>query len=309
MTAKRAAAVVVAAMMIIGAWFVRNRVLDDDAGAGPGTLVCVSDLTAVCRTVSRSLGVDIRIESADETLATLGSAAAVEDEVWITMAPFPEMVDSLRSNARLDPRDAEDERVASSPLTLVAKALAADDMTADDITADDIAAMCGTPVDWACLGTDTTATVGFAPFPHTAIGQLGVTAAVVGVGGGSVPTSGDPTFTLWARRISADSSNGAGDVTALTTIQTRPSRFDVAVGAEAELVDPADPRFVLLAPSSTTPVEVVVSTPAGTEPPSRLIDALRDELAAAGWSPAGTARTEVSAGDMLAVREIWKDFS
>ena len=300
MTTQRVLAVVAAGMLIVGAWFVRDRVIDDGGASDPsdGAVVCIRDLEEICRAVEDDLGVDIRIASVDETLEVWSSEDGIPGEVWVTTAPFPERVDSLRENARLAPIDSGVETVASSPLTLVANADIADDLTT-----------CGDPVDWVCLGSDLPGTkVGFAPFPHTAIGQLGVTTAVLGFGGGSIPGPGNPAFTVWARQISAGSRNGAGEKTAVASIQTRPSLFDVAVGAEAELVDPADDRFVLLAPADPTPITVVVATPTGTRAPSGLVNAMRDALATAGWTSTATASTSVSADAMLAVREVWKGY-
>ena len=299
MTAQRAVAVVAAAVMIVGAWFVRDRVLDDEAAttAETGTVVCVTDLAEACRAVEDALGIDIRIESVDATLQTWGSAEEIPNEVWITMAPFPEMAESLRTGARLPATDAQVDAIASSPLTLVANADNADATTS----------ACGDPVGWACLGLPTTElTVGFAPFPHTAIGQLGVTNAVVGYGNGSVPAV-TADFAVWSRQISGASNNGPNAGSAVATIQTRPA-YDIAVGAEAELTDANASKFVLMAPEDPMPVDVVIATPVGTGTPGGVADALRDELAAAGWNTAGTASTTVSATAMLAVREIWKDY-
>ncbi len=109
MTAGRAVAVVVAAVMIVGAWFVRERVLDDgEAGTdtSTGTVVCIKDLAEICRDVEDTLDVEVRVESVDETLTAWGDSDEIPNEVWITMAPFPEMAGSLRANARLAPTDA-----------------------------------------------------------------------------------------------------------------------------------------------------------------------------------------------------------
>ncbi len=112
---------------------------------------------------------------------------------------------------------------------------------------------------------------------------------------------------MWAKQISQASDNRAGSGTSVATIQTRPS-FDVAVGAEAELTAANAARFTLLTPSDSATIDVVVATPAGTSTPGGLIDALRDELTNSGWADPGTASTTPSADDMLAVREVWKDY-
>lgn len=300
MTAQRAIAVVAAVVMIVGAWFVRDRVLDDnvdEAETSTGEVVCVTDLEEICRTLEDTLDVDVRIESVDDTLQVWGSADEIPNEVWITMAPFPDMAESLRTGARLPPADAQVEVVASSPLTLVAL----------EDSAEEVTGTCGDPVDWACLGSDSNdLTVGFAPFPDFAIGQLGVTNAVVGYGGGSVPPA-SADFAVWARQISGASNNSPGAGSAVATIQTRPS-FDIAVGAEAELTDANASRFVLLAPDGSMPIDVVLATPAGTSAPGGVADAVRKELTASGWTAPRTASAAVSATDMLAVREIWKDY-
>lgn len=299
MNAKRAGAVVAAAVMIVAAWFVRDRVLDDgDAGptSSTGEVVCVRDLEFVCNAVGDALDVDVRIESVDATLTAWGEAEEIPNEVWITMAPFPEMADSLRGLDSLAPTDSTVETVASSPLTLVVNADIADELTVT----------CGDPVDWRCLGADSTdVTIGFSPFPSTATGQLGVTTAVLGFGNGSIPPN-DADFTVWARQIAGKSDNQSSATTAVATIQIRPSSFDLAVGAAAELTDANASRFVLLTPSETTSIDVVVAMPVGITAPAGLTKALGDELTNAGWTRTQTASAAVSSNDMLTVREIWK---
>jgi hypothetical protein len=249
MIAKRLGAILLAVILIGGAWLVRDRVIDDDGDSGgddrPAAgheIVCVEDLRLVCDSLAdQHEDLSIRIENATTTLDAL---AALEDPsdapIWITMAPFPEMVDDLREAARADPLQTEQTPVASSPITLVVLA----DRAAALTTA------CGDPLDWTCVGDAAGGTwedIGadpsfgvvrpaFAPIGST-IGLLGVADAVSGYFGTSPIHVDDPDFVSWARPLArAVPPTVLSGGSAITTIQTRPSALDIAVGAVAEPV-------------------------------------------------------------------------
>ena len=164
----------------------------------------MSDLRRL-RRARDALDLDIRIEDAATTLDAL---AALDDPseapIWITMEPFPAMVDDLRAGTRQDPLEFDRTAIASSPVALVVLA----DRAAALTTA------CDDPLDWTCVGEAAGSPwveIGgdeswgdvrpaFAPI-DSAIGLLGVADAVSGYFGASPIQVEDPGFVSWARPL------------------------------------------------------------------------------------------------------------
>ena len=231
MIAKRLIAALCAVGLILGAWVVRDRVIEGDgsstaAADGSGNdnvVVCASELRDVCRAVADDLGDDIaipQIANAGDTLDDLSTTDGAAP-MWITLAPFPRMVDEVRTARGLDPINHTEQPLASSPHAAVVR---------PDST-DTLVQACGNPVDLACLADQTQLSPTFAPL-DTGIGTLGVAAAVAAHGDGVVDLS-DVQFLVWARRLEAAGAHSLSGGTAIQTIQTRPT-FPVAIGAEAE---------------------------------------------------------------------------
>ena len=159
---------------------------------------------------------------------TLDALAALDDPseapIWITMAPFPAMVDDLRAGARRDPLGTDQTTIASSPITLVVLADRASALTT----------ACSDPLDWTCVGEaagNAWEEIGgdpswglvrpaFAPI-DSAIGLLGVADAVSGYFGASPIQVDDPGFVSWARPLArAVPATALTGGTAIKTIQT-----------------------------------------------------------------------------------------
>lgn len=317
MNGRRAGAFLIAAVLIAGAWVVRTQVIDSDdassGGSGTTSVICVTELAEICNAVLvERKDITVTIESVNNTLDRLGADAVADDLVWVTMQPFPAMVDSLRVTARLDPLEISVDRLASSPLTLV---VAAD-------RAESLATTCGDPAKWDCIGrianepwsaVDPSAAAGlvrpaFAPHPDTAIGQLGVASAVLGFFGDAPITSGDTGFITWTRNLAGASEPPPPGQTAIQRLQVRSSVADIAVGAAAELNDLADARFVLLAPEGASTVDVIAAG-LGTNLSGDVTAALTAALVDAGWNQPATAGTDLAADDMLLIRTLWKDLT
>jgi hypothetical protein len=318
MRGKQVVAAVVAVVLIAGAWLIRTRVIDGDSADAPqapstaSTVVCVSDLRDVCTAaLAGRTDVQVRFEAANTTLEARGSDDVPSDAIWITMEPFPEMVDQLRARSGRSPAEVAVEPIGSSPLSLVVVAARAESLQIG----------CGDPVQWRCLGDaaggewselDANAPSGkvlpaFGSHPSMAIAQLGVTNAFLGFFGSNPIDRDDPALITWVRRL-ARTAQATQGTTAIQTIQIRQSALNVAVGVQAELVDPDDPRFVVLPTEPALNVEVVAVVPVGTKAPDGLIDELRTAFVADGWErQSATAPETVTAADMLLVRALWEE--
>jgi hypothetical protein len=323
MIAKRLGAIALTVAMIVGAWLIRSEVIDDDGGASgddgpPPTereIVCVSDLRDACNAVANNLDLDIRIESASTALDAL---AALEDPsdapIWITIEPFPAMVDSLREIRGAPELGAEQLPVASSRIALV--------IPAD--RAPTLLAFCGDPIQWRCVGENAgqewTTIDGdpvwrdvkpaFAPI-DTALGLLSVAGAADGYFGATTIDVNDTEFLRWALRLaSAVPRSALTGGTPIATIEIRPSALDIAVGAEAELSDATGSRFTTAYADPMIRADVVVSVPDGTASPSGLESALSQTLLADGWGPPPEASNPLpTAVEMIAVRIAWEGFA
>jgi hypothetical protein len=319
MIVKRLGAVVLAVILILGALLIRDRVLDDDNGSGDGPradreIVCVEDLREACAALAEALEIDIRIEDAGDTLDAL---AALEDPseapIWITMRPFPEMVDDLRVTTRRESFEVAQTTVGSSPIALVA----------DPDRSNTLTEYCGGTLQWSCVGEVAgeewsviggngsweTVRPAFAPI-DSGIGLLGVADAVSGYFGGAPMVLDDLDFTRWASNLAdAILTSSRPTRSAIATIQTRSSALDIAVGAEAELSDATSSELTLQYADPMIRADVVIAVPEGTSPPSGLTDELTLTLAAQGWdTPTNDPNPLPSARELVAIREVWKGF-
>ena len=253
MILKRLGAIALAVILVGGAWLIRDRVIDDDGGSGNDDppradreIVCVSRTSAKPATRSpKRYDLDIRIEDAATTLDAL---AALEDPseapIWITMEPFPAMVDDLRAVARRIRLATDQTHVASSPIALV---VLADRASAYSTTA------CGEPLDWDCVGEAAgnpwediggDPACGRCPTCVRPDRQRDRTARVSptrcrATSATSPIQVDDPGFVCVGEAAGAAPcpASALTGGTAIATIQTRPSALDIAVGAVAEMSD------------------------------------------------------------------------
>jgi hypothetical protein len=313
MIAKRIGAGLLAIVLILGAWLVRDRVIDDDGANADSAdngdngdegddeageiLYCISELRSACDAIGDQIeSLDVRILPAGSTLDELAQADSTT-AMWLTMAPLPEMVNTLRESRAADPIVWTSSTLATSPLSVVVL----NDSSATLVTA------CGDPVDLTCLADQSALSPTFAGL-DSASGMLGVAAAAAAFGGDALDLN-DPQFTVWARRLVGAGATQLSGGTAVQTIQTRQT-FDVAVGAEAELAEAQRPKFDVLLPAQPAQLDVVLAVPEGIDAGDRLARVARESLAGAGWQPprpADAATGLPSPGVILAVRDIWED--
>jgi hypothetical protein len=324
MIAKRLGAIALTVALILGAWLIRDRVIDDDGGVAgddepPRTereIVCVSDLREACDALAGALDLDIRIEDAGATLDAFADQENDTDPpIWITMEPFAAMAD-MRVVIRGGPEEfGERIAVASSAIALV--------VPSDRVAV--LAAACGEPLDWRCIGDAAgnpwediggepswgTVRPGFTSVDR-ASGLLGVGAAVAGYFGDTTIVPDDPDFQRWARPLAeAVPASALTGRTAIVTIETRPSALDIAVGAAAELSDPGGTDLSLQYADPMIRADVVVAVPDGMTLPNGIVEELARLLVTEGrWdSPSAGADPLPTALELLAIRGAWKALS
>lgn len=304
MVAKRLAAVVAAAALIVAAVLIRTNVLDDDGSEevrAASTLVCLTELQALCRQVP---GVRVRIEDATATTDAWQTAEQTPDEVWLTFQPLPEAIEIRRSAARRDRLRLSDSSIAASQLALVVPAG----------NAPLLQSACPT-LTWICIGQHAgqpwqgasgSVRPAFAPL-NTGIGQVSVTAAVMGFFGDRRIDATDPDWITWSRGLRRVSEQAQlTGRTPIGTIQVRASALDVAIGAEAELANEQRGKFEVLYPYGMTRLEIVLTAPDGRRAPDGVLDELRSRAENAGWSNVtDVTGTDVNANDVIAATAAW----
>jgi hypothetical protein len=303
MIAKRLAAVALALAMIAGAWFVRDRVIDDGPGGADepensGIIVCVSELADMCRLVVGDR-YDVVASSATATLDQLALEAA-EPVLWLTFDGFPQMMNVRRGAARLDLFDYVSTELATSRLGVVVRP----DKAAELVDA------CGDPIDLGCVAEQTQLQTAVSSV-DSGLGLLALSAAFA-TRTDEVISFDDLDLQSWARRFrKATENTPLSGGTAVQTIQTRTS-VAVAFGAGAELSTNRRDDFELLYADPVARARVVLMKPAGFSVPADLLDELGDALVARGWDddrslsdPGALPSPET----MLGIREFWSELS
>lgn len=301
MIAKRLLAVLAALALIGGAWAVRDRVIDaDSAGDDAATadvLVCAQELVEVCRAAAPN-GLAVVGEDAAVTLDRFSSEDA-QPTLWLTFQPFPQMVNTVREQARQQPFGFAARELASSPLVVVTRPTA----TAGVVDA------CGDPVGLACLAGDRQ----FSPLVssvESGIGLLSIASAVADRAGGAFDPN-DPDLALWARtfhRTSSTSPLTGG--TAIRTLQIKPN-VTIAIGADAEVSPSQRDSLEVLAAEPGVVLDVVLMEPFGIEAPGDLAGRLSAALEAKGWltADASGASALPEPGTIVAIRAYWRQLS
>ena len=129
-----------AVVLIAAAFLVRRNVLDDDdadaeppggtavattaAASASGAVICITELAAACAAIGEAHPeLSVTVEPAGTTLDRLAVLAdGAEVPVWLTVAPFPAMVDSLRDAAGLTPLGGTGDVIAATPLVVATPA-------------------------------------------------------------------------------------------------------------------------------------------------------------------------------------------
>jgi len=320
---KRLLALLVAAAMITGAFWVRDR-LDGDSTSGGGnggtdvagaTLVCATELAATCQALHGSHPeITVRVEDAQTTLERLSApdfdattsaqdpATAIDG--WLVPQPWPQMVAEQRQRAGSGAAALGDPSptLARSPLVIAIwndrRDALASRCDGGTITWKCIGTVAGTP--WGTTGVQATwgAVKPGQPAPDTtAAGLLSLgeaTASYFDSAGFASNDFSDPGFRSWFTRLEeAVPSFPVSPRTPLDDMLfTGPASFDLAGSTEAA-AGPAiatsrdSGRLTILYPSPLTTADVVVAPVSGSPAGGRLMKLMESGDAAAALAGAG----------------------
>jgi hypothetical protein len=315
--AKRLLAILAAAAMIAGAWFVRTKVIDKNTTVATGgdttqptnaptttrRVVCVAELEDVCR----ASGSSYTVEPISTTLATLASEPN-PDIVWITTSPLPEMADAARVRANQPPLPVDQRKVLGSTSVVIA---------APTERVAVLKAACP-DLSWKCIGEKTNRPwkdIGGQPgwqdvtFRHrdplASAGGLSVFgAALAGRTGRTDIATADldaPGVRSWTNQLENANKQPTSDP--LANIMNG-SRFDV-VGALATEVTSVG-RVATLEPTPVARVGATIMVTSG-KLPTELVPNLLAALGKNGWSPTVAPSGLPDAVGMEAVQRLWQE--
>ncbi|MGZ4682008.1 MAG: hypothetical protein ACXWCB_05400 [Acidimicrobiales bacterium] len=322
---KRLLALLVAAVMITGAFWVRDRIGSgsssgggsSDTNASGAVLVCATELAPTCNALhAEHPDVTVRIEDVQLTLERLSGAAfdpahaddaadpSAAIDAWLVPQPWPQMVAEQRQRAGLGSVALGDASptLARSPLVIAIW----------NDRRDVLATRCdGGVIEWKCIGTvagtpwGTTgpqATWGSVkpgqPAPDTtAAGLLGLgeaTASWFGSADFASNDFSDGAFRTWFTRLEQSvPSFPASPRTPLDDMLfTGPASFDLTASTEAA-AGPAiassrdSGRLTILYPSPLTTADVVLAPVSGSPAGGRLMKLMQSDDAAAALAAAG----------------------
>lgn len=320
---QRVLAVLGALLLVVVAVLVRS-LLDggDDSrgrgggGDGPTRLLCAEELADVCAALEDAGVAEVQIEAAGVTLDRLGAPdAGLDADGWLTLDPFPRMVDQRR------------EFATGSALFGAARTLDASTglaLAADADRAEALASDCG-EVGWACLGD----AAGQPWADHGGEPTWGS----VKPGFDSPATSGSGLLVLaqamadhlqkddfalqdldrrWLRDLEEAVPTRTTGSALRTLLQQGPGAF-AAVGAlgkdaEAATRTAQGEGLSIFYPAPMFRADVVLAPLRGTELDDLAdADELARALADAGWEEGGGGAALPTAGALDALRSAWED--
>jgi hypothetical protein len=304
-------ALVLAVGMVVGALYVRGGVDGDRAGGPlarqePLQLLCAVELRPACDAVAGDRVV-VRTAEAGATATALTGAAGADADLWLTVAPWPQIVADSRRRQGQDPlSDAEPVRLGRSPLVLVVW----------QERAAVFAQQCRTDFSWRCVGRLSGGTwadaggdatwgpvkPGHADPARSATGLLVLGQAAsdfLGTSQFSTRDLDEDAFLAWFANLERAVPNfgGVGNSPLQQMLQFGPARFDVIGTTEAEagpLLERSAARAQRLIMRPATPLVVaeVVLAPLRRDSEGRMgevVEPLQEALAQAGWRVEGQA--------------------
>jgi hypothetical protein len=322
-TVKRLLAFLGAVALIVGAVFLRdaldNKSSDatsstDKPSGGKATVICSTEFEAVCKQLDPKR-YTITIESAGDTLDRLAKNGAQPPDAWVTLDPFPGMIDETRTFLG---------RPALVPKT-VAVATDVPKFGVPSGRETSVTAACSGGALWKCLGTAAGKTwadvagdgtggqvlVGLQDPATEALGLVTLANGVSGYFGSPSLDAGswtDSGFRSWLRNISARVKVSIPGTTPLSTLLSRPTDVNVAATTASEIASIPATRtgdVVALDVIPAIPIVAVVATFGSRA--GELAAAIKPLLVSSGLTSATDPNPKLSAGTFVALRTLWKD--
>ncbi|MCU1393133.1 MAG: hypothetical protein JWM34_1561 [Ilumatobacteraceae bacterium] len=322
MTAKRLLAFLGAVVLIVGAIVLRSA-LDDNSSSstsgsgttssgGKATVVCSIALAVACDELDPKKFDVAYANDGDEFTALSQSGAQVPD-AWITVDPFPGMVDAQRSFTQ------------QPELTSTVTAVAADApmLAVASTDAKDFAQACLQQPAWKCIGSNAGrswasigGTEGGDLLPGLrdpdadGIGLLTFANAVAGYFGNATLSTtqwDDGAFTSWLRNLHSGTNNrtATGRDSSLATLIVRPTLVNVAATTASELTANAQSTRVTALPVAPA-VSITAVVAAYTTRGARVPAAIAPLLVAAHWTATTAPAQTLDAGTFVALRALWE---
>lgn len=322
MTIKRVLAFLGAAALIIGALLIRNGLDDHSSSSSDGTdapsggstiVVCSTQLAAVCNKLPKSYSVTV--ESAGDTLDRLSKNGAQPPDAWITLDPFPGMLDTLRTYSNLPALAPEVAAIATDAPVLAVP-------TARN---DAVAAGCAGQAAWKCLGgaagkpwtslspdaaggdvlvgiTDPgSEDLGLVTFANAVAGYFGVVQA-------DNSSFQDPGFTSWLRNFSNNVDVVSTGSTPLGTLLIRKTEVNVAASTDSEVG--GNQRRSEVATVAASPAVSPTVVVAGFTARGKAVATKAPPLfLAVGWTSPASPQPQLPAGTFVALRALWKEYN
>lgn len=324
----RLVAIVAAIALVGGAFVLRGVLAGDDEGTvsaggpggdsgsdGPLRIICDEDLGDACDAIAKIDGLDpgaFEVMSVSEAVEAMTGedATVVPYDVWITLDPWPQILDVAREQERLTPVSEPDDSGAE-PLILAS--------STPVILTSDSATECDAPVDWGCLAMEAAdgADIGL-PTLRSAAGTLVLANAASGlIGETDFGIDEVRDITISEQLNDLLESATSGDLAdQATEIVTQRGKFDALATIDGLATDAAgtvrgqqqDLTVFPLEPPATLGVVVAPIGPDGPSGVERLRDLLNDEatgqtvtnaLADAGWSGPATRSDGLPDPDLL----------
>jgi hypothetical protein len=271
--------------------------------------------------VCEAVGANTTVEPAGTTAARLESGTGPIPDAWVTLAPWPTMVDDSRERRNLPRLFTSEERLASSPLALIGPT---DRMTA-------LGAACGGPpeaISWKCIGERAGARweslggqsawgnlkPGHASPVDSAAGLLVFGNAVASYFGrtdfSAIDFSTDPGFRPWVTRLEQAIPEFGDELTTPLDLMLLRPRFDVVGTTQAEFTEKAgaqSARFTVTYPAPMAQADAVIASTGRA--PAVPLPVLAAALVEKGWGePAADPTAGLPAPGVLdALQDVWTE--
>ena len=302
-------------MLIIAAVLIRNG-LDDNSSSttdgtdkpsgGKVTVICSTEFEAICNRLDAKK-YDTTTESAGKTLDRLAKADAKLPNAWITLDPFPNMIDVMRGGNGATAVNPTVVAVATNtPLLAIAQSFV-----------EPIKVLCGgAGVTWKCVGGNAGQSLsggrkllpGITDPNTEADGLLAFANAVssyIGVTTSDRSQWEDPAFVKWLRSFRTNVTVTVEGEDPLSTVIVHKTRFNVTQTTASDAAGSAQPNAFATTP--TSPANQYVAVVATfTDRAGDLAAKVTASLVTAGWTQATDPQAKLPAGTFIALRTLWK---